>query len=136
MHNAIVRNAKAKPIERTFCTFKNQFSRCIPTFCGGTILERPESLKYKLKHGIIPEEEQIRLVNFIKPHKSYYVNLDWVDTLKPTGSLYIPAAFAGVVLLTLTAISNSACAVCFCQPREPAVLYSFIKGRRKYNEKD
>ncbi len=61
MHNAIVRNAKAKPIERTFCTFKNQFSRCIPTFCGGTILERPESLKYKLKHGIIPEEEQIRL---------------------------------------------------------------------------
>lgn len=61
MHNAIVRNAKAKPIERTFCTFKNQFSRCIPTFCGGTILERPESLKYKLKHGIIPEEEQIRI---------------------------------------------------------------------------
>lgn len=60
MHNAIVRNAKAKPIERTFCTFKNQFSRCISTFCGGTILERPESLKYKLKHGIIPEEEQIR----------------------------------------------------------------------------
>ncbi|MEI3015489.1 MAG: hypothetical protein V8T38_00020 [Oscillospiraceae bacterium] len=61
MHNAIVRNAKAKPIERTFCTFKNQFSRCIPAFCGGTILERPESLKYKLKHGIIPEEEQIRI---------------------------------------------------------------------------
>ncbi|MGN1119929.1 MAG: Mu transposase C-terminal domain-containing protein, partial [Oscillospiraceae bacterium] len=61
MHNAIVRNAKAKPIERTFCTFKNQFSRAIPTFCGGTILERLESLKYKIKHGIIPEEQQIRM---------------------------------------------------------------------------
>ena len=48
--------------------------------------------------------------------------------------MLIMVAVAGVVLLTLTAISNSACAVCFCQPREPAVLYSFIKGRRKYNE--
>ncbi len=30
-------------------------------------------------------EKDERLVNFIKPHKNYYVNLDWVDTLKPTG---------------------------------------------------
>lgn len=53
-----------------------------------------------------------------------------------TNKMLIMVAVAGVVLLTLTAISNSACAVCFCQPRDPAVLYSFIKGRRKYNEKD
>ena len=60
MHNAIVRNAKAKPIERTFGTLKNHISRVIETFCGGTILERPESLKWKLKHGIVPEDDQIR----------------------------------------------------------------------------
>lgn len=53
-----------------------------------------------------------------------------------TDKMLIMVAIAGVVLLTLTAISNSACAICFCQPREPAVLYNFIKGRRKYNEKD
>ena len=53
-----------------------------------------------------------------------------------TDKMLIMVAIAGVVLLTLTAISNSACAVYFCQPSEPAVLYIFIKGRRKYNEKD
>lgn len=61
MHNALVRNAKAKPIERTFGTIKNHISRVMETFCGGTILERPESLKYKLKKGIIPEDKQIRI---------------------------------------------------------------------------
>ena len=60
MHNAIVRNAKAKPIERTFGTLKNHISRVVETFCGGTILDRPESLKWKLKHGIVPEDDQIR----------------------------------------------------------------------------
>ena len=60
MHNALVRNAKAKPIERTFGTLKNHISRIIDTFCGGTIIERPESLKWKLKNGVIPEDEQIR----------------------------------------------------------------------------
>ncbi len=60
MHNALVRNAKAKPIERTFGTIKNHISRVIETFCGGTILERPESLKWKLKKGLIPEDKQIR----------------------------------------------------------------------------
>lgn len=60
MHNALVRNAKAKPIERTFGTLKNHISRVIETFCGGTILERPESLKFKLKKGLIPEDKQIR----------------------------------------------------------------------------
>ncbi len=59
MHNALVKNAKAKPIERTFGTVKNHISRIIETFCGGTILERPESLKWKLKNGIIPEDQQI-----------------------------------------------------------------------------
>ncbi len=60
MHNAIVRNAKAKPIERTFYTFKNHFSRAIETFCGGTVVERKESLKWILKSGKLPTDLQIR----------------------------------------------------------------------------
>lgn len=60
MINAIVKNAKAKPIERTFYTVKNHFSKMVETFCGGTILERPETWKWKIKHGIIPEDQQIR----------------------------------------------------------------------------
>ncbi len=60
MINAKVRNAKAKPIERTFYTVKNHFSKVVATFCGGTILERPETWKWKIKHGIIPEDQQIR----------------------------------------------------------------------------
>ena len=60
MINAIVHNAKAKPIERTFYTVKNHFSKMVETFCGGTILERPETWKWKIKHGIIPEDQQIR----------------------------------------------------------------------------
>lgn len=62
MRNALVRNAKAKPIERTFCTFKGQLSRMFETFCGGTILERPESLKYTLKEGRIPLDGQLRVM--------------------------------------------------------------------------
>ncbi|MCM1316525.1 MAG: hypothetical protein NC244_14275 [Alistipes senegalensis] len=34
MRNAIVRNAKAKPIERTFYTVKNQFSKLFSGYCG------------------------------------------------------------------------------------------------------
>ena len=56
---AIPKNADAKAVERMFRTFKEHFSRDIPTYCGGNVLERPESLKYKLKHGIVPEDQQI-----------------------------------------------------------------------------
>ena len=35
VHNAIVCNAKAKPIERTFRTVKEHFSRATAGFCGG-----------------------------------------------------------------------------------------------------
>ncbi len=60
MHNAIVCNAQAKPIERTFCTVKNQFSKLWSGFCGGTILERKESLKRRIKNGDIPCDYEIR----------------------------------------------------------------------------
>lgn len=60
MHNAIVRNAKAKPIERTFYTVKNQFSKLWDGFCGGTTIERPESLKRRIKDGKLPCDYEIR----------------------------------------------------------------------------
>ncbi|MDE6781618.1 MAG: Mu transposase C-terminal domain-containing protein, partial [Ruminococcus sp.] len=60
MRNAIVRNAKAKPIERTFYTVKNQFSKLWDSYCGGTILERPESLKRRIKDGKLPCDYEIR----------------------------------------------------------------------------
>lgn len=60
MRNAIARNARAKPIERTFRTVKEQFSKLFSGFCGGTILERPESLKHRIKNGGIPRDYEIR----------------------------------------------------------------------------
>ena len=60
MRNAIVRNAKAKPIERTFCTVKNQLSKSFNGYCGGTIIERPESLKRRIKNGEIPKDYEVR----------------------------------------------------------------------------
>lgn len=58
--NAIVRNAKAKPIERTFGSLKGTISRCFETFTGGNIMEKPESLKYTLKKGNIPLDSRLR----------------------------------------------------------------------------
>lgn len=60
MVNALVRNAKAKPIERTFGTFKNQISRLVSTFCGGNVLEKPESLKRHIKDGKLPIGSEMR----------------------------------------------------------------------------
>ena len=58
---AQVRNADAKPIERTFRTLKDQFSRAMETFCGGKITERPESLKRIIKDGKkIPTDSIVR----------------------------------------------------------------------------
>lgn len=60
MRNAIPENARAKPIERMFLTLKNSMSRMFPTFTGGNIIERPESLPYMLKHGIVPFDWELR----------------------------------------------------------------------------
>ena len=54
MTNAIVRNAKAKIIERRFLDIKNQLSRLFETFTGGNVLEKPEKLKQVLKDGRVP----------------------------------------------------------------------------------
>ena len=54
MTNAIVRNAKAKIIERRFRDVKDQLSRLFDTYTGGNVLEKPERLKGVLKNGEIP----------------------------------------------------------------------------------
>lgn len=62
MTNAIVRNAKAKPIERTFGTFKGTFSRSFKTYCGGNVTERPEQLKHILKGEYVPTDSEIKKI--------------------------------------------------------------------------
>lgn len=54
MTNAIVRNAKAKIIERRFRDVKDQLSRLFETYTGGNVVEKPEKLKGVLKNGEIP----------------------------------------------------------------------------------
>ncbi len=54
MTNAIVRNAKAKIIERRFRDVKDHLSRLFETYTGGNVLEKPERLKGVLKNGEIP----------------------------------------------------------------------------------
>lgn len=51
MHFAIVRNARAKVIERQFLVIKNGFDRLFNSFKGGTVVEKPEPLKAVLKSG-------------------------------------------------------------------------------------
>ena len=61
MVNAIVRNAKAKIIERRFKDLKDGLSRLFDTFTGGNILEKPEKLKQVVKGnlGIIPTDREL-----------------------------------------------------------------------------
>ena len=47
---ALVRNAKAKIVERAYRTLKEQFSRLFDGYTGGHILERPERLKHIAKN--------------------------------------------------------------------------------------
>lgn len=46
---AMVKNARAKIIERTFLTVKEEFSKLFLAYTGGNVLERPERLKYIAK---------------------------------------------------------------------------------------
>lgn len=45
-HTAMVRNARAKIIERSFLTVKEEFSKLFEAYTGGNTQERPERLKY------------------------------------------------------------------------------------------
>lgn len=74
MTNAIVRNAKAKIIERRFLDLKNSISRLFETFTGGNVLEKPESLKTILKTRKIPND--IDFTQQIEMIVKYYFNRD------------------------------------------------------------
>lgn len=57
---ATVRNARAKPIERTFRTLKEQFSRLFSGYTGGSVAEKKESLKTIIKKGLLPRDSELR----------------------------------------------------------------------------
>ena len=71
MTNAIVKNARAKVIERRFLDVKNQLSRLFDTYTGGNVLEKPERLKNVLKGKIIDELE---FTNIVEDMLNYYFN--------------------------------------------------------------
>lgn len=72
MTNALVRNAKAKLIERRFLDVKNQVSRLFDSFTGGNVLEKPEQLKMILKNGEYIDEAAF--TRQIEDILTYYLN--------------------------------------------------------------
>ncbi len=74
MTNAIVRNAKAKIIERRFLDVKNSLSRLFDTYTGGTVVEKPERLKYVLKKGEIYSDEEFG--EYVEMVIKYYFNME------------------------------------------------------------
>lgn len=69
MTNAIVRNAKAKIIERRFRDVKERLSKLFSTYTGGNVLEKPERLKKVLKSDNIPTDDEFtRAVEDILTH--------------------------------------------------------------------
>ncbi len=72
MTNAIVRNAKAKIIERRFRDVKDHLSRLFDTYTGGNVVERPEKLKHVLKDGTIPLDST--LIDTVETLLDWYFN--------------------------------------------------------------
>lgn len=57
---ALPTNAQAKVVERAHRTIKEQYCRSANGFCGGNVIERPESLKRRIKNGDIETEKELR----------------------------------------------------------------------------
>lgn len=74
MTNAIVRNAKAKIIERRFLDVKNDLSRLFNTYTGGTVVEKPERLKFVLKKGRIYSDQEFE--EYVEMVLVYYFNME------------------------------------------------------------
>lgn len=73
MTNAIVRNAKAKIIERRFRDVKDRLSRLFPTYTGGNVVERPEKLKKVIKDtDNIPTDYEF--TQAVEDILTYYMN--------------------------------------------------------------
>lgn len=60
MVNALPRNARAKTIERRFKDFKEDISKLFSTYTGGSVAEKPEILKTRLKNGDIVIDEVLK----------------------------------------------------------------------------
>lgn len=73
MTNAIVRNAKAKIIERRFNDVKNGLSRLFNTYTGGSVVEKPERLKYVLKKDAIYTDDEFQ--EYVDAILKYYFNM-------------------------------------------------------------
>lgn len=73
MTNALVRNAKAKLIERRFLDVKNGLSKLFNSYTGGSVAEKPEQLKLVLKNGkaILDEDFRKQVVNLIEGYFNY-----------------------------------------------------------------
>ena len=54
MHFAVVKNARAKVIERQFLVIKNSFDKLFSSYKGGSVAEKPQKLKEVLKAGTYP----------------------------------------------------------------------------------
>ena len=73
MTNAIVRNAKAKIIERRFRDVKDSLSRLFDTYTGGSVVEKPERLKGVLKKDRIYSDDEFQ--EYVEAVIDYYFNL-------------------------------------------------------------
>ena len=74
MTNAIVRNAKAKIIERRFEDVKNDLSRLFNTYTGGSVVEKPERLKFVLKKEQIYTDEEFE--EYVTAVLEWYFNME------------------------------------------------------------
>ena len=74
MTNAIVRNAKAKIIERRFEDVKNDLSRLFNTYTGGSVVEKPERLKFVLKKDQIYTDEEFE--EYVTAVLEWYFNME------------------------------------------------------------
>ena len=73
MTNAIVRNAKAKIIERRFRDVKDSLSRLFNTYTGGNVVEKPERLKTVLKKDAIYTDGEFN--EYVEAVIKYYFNM-------------------------------------------------------------
>lgn len=73
MTNALVRNAKAKIIERRFLDVKNGLSKLFESYTGGSVAEKPEQLKLVLKNGkaVLDETFRKQVKNLIEGYFNY-----------------------------------------------------------------
>ena len=63
--------------------YNNYYNRAYPYFKNNKVIHDVPKKEASLKHFSEIEKDE-RLVNFVKPHKSYYVNLSYIGNIEPT----------------------------------------------------